>query len=100
LLTFLKKGASQASVSALLKAHESNENVLPILSGKVDMSPMTPSYYSPGDENEAQYYVRENAKAWMKFPKALQFSAAVYGDGLKRRRIRSRNRKVKTKRRR
>ncbi len=100
LYTFLKKGASQASVSALLKAHESNENVLPILSGKVDMSPMTPSYYSPGDENEAQYYVRENAKAWMKFPKALQFSAAVYGDGLKRRRIRSRNRKVKTKRRR
>jgi hypothetical protein len=91
---------SQAAVSALLKAHESNENVFPVLVGKIDLSPVTPPYYSPGDENEAQHYVRENARAWMNVPNALGFAASVYGDGLKKRRIRSRNRKVKTKRRR
>ncbi len=100
LYTFATKGMSQASVSTLLKAHQSNENVLPILAGKVDLSTSQPSYYSPGDDNEAQHYVRENANAWMSVPNAIGFVAAVYGEGLKKRRIRSRNRKVKTNRRR
>lgn len=99
LYVFATKGVGQSAVTALLKAHEANVHVLPILAGKVDMS-SAPPYYSPGDENEAQYYAREHATAWMEVPDALNFAFTVFGSGLKKSRIRSRNRKVKTMKRR
>jgi hypothetical protein len=37
------------------------------------MPQLLPEYYSPGDENEAMLYAKENLEAWKNIPGALDW---------------------------
>ena len=65
LLFAIKNKKDKNSIKNLYKdAIESNEYVIPLLTGKKKMPTSLPQFYSTGDENEAIIYVDLAFKAW------------------------------------
>lgn len=101
LYLFASQGTNDDSVKALVDAHKINEHVLALLTREKPMPKSIPEYYSPGQENEAQYYIAESANAWVSVNNALDWCYAVYKgmEKMKKSRIPNRNRKFKKKKR-
>lgn len=75
---FKKEGNSAKSQKALLKAHESNNNVIPFLVGEKEIPERMPEYYGWGDENEAIIYLRDGVKLWIETKNALKWVNEFY----------------------
>jgi tetratricopeptide (TPR) repeat protein len=64
LLDFRKMGDSEISRKSLTAAVKKNRHIPAHLLGRKKMPQSLPDYYSPGDQSEAVFYVKENRKAW------------------------------------
>ena len=73
LLDFRKMGDSKISRKSLAAAVKKNKHIPAYLLGRKKIPQSLPEYYSPGDETEAVFYVKENLKAWEATPGALDW---------------------------
>jgi tetratricopeptide (TPR) repeat protein len=73
LLDFRKMGDSEISRKSLKAALKNNRHIPSYLLGRKKIPKNLPSYYSPGDENEAVFYAKENFEAWKITPGALDW---------------------------
>jgi tetratricopeptide (TPR) repeat protein len=64
LLDFRKMGDCEISRRSLAAAVKKNKHMPAYLLGRKKMPQFLPEYYSPGDENEAVFYTKENLEAW------------------------------------
>ncbi len=66
LYLFATQGESEKTFLALKAAEKANSHVIPFLTvqKKINITPI--DYYSPGDENEASFYLMNNIYAWLK----------------------------------
>lgn len=71
LAAFRAGGDSPAARKLLKAARRANKHVVAFLTGKKDMPPEPPPYYSPGDEDDAVLYVANHLGAWKATPGAL-----------------------------
>lgn len=73
LLLSIKSNEDKDIIEELYEeAVEENEFIIPFLLGKKKIPTVLPSYYSPGDENEAIIYVDLAQMAWKKNKKAIK----------------------------
>lgn len=73
LLLSIKSNEDKDIIDKLYEeAVEENEFIVPFLVGKKKIPNVLPSYYSPGDENEAIIYVDLALRAWKKNKKAIK----------------------------
>jgi tetratricopeptide (TPR) repeat protein len=73
LLDFRKMGDSEISRKSLATAVKENKHIPAFLLGRKKLPQSLPEYYSPGDESEAMFYVKENLGAWKSTPGALDW---------------------------
>lgn len=73
LLLSIKSNQNKDIIEELYEeAVEENEFIIPFLVGKKKIPKVLPSFYSPGDENEAIIYVDLAQMAWKKNKKAIK----------------------------
>lgn len=73
LLLSIKSNQNKDIIEELYEeAVEENEFIIPFLVGKKKIPKVLPSYYSPGDENEAIIYADLAQRAWKKNKKAIK----------------------------
>jgi tetratricopeptide (TPR) repeat protein len=63
---FKTHGTGKTSDEALKKAYMANKHVIGIMIGKEKMPDELKEYYSPGQPDEAAYYLMDNIEMWMK----------------------------------
>jgi tetratricopeptide (TPR) repeat protein len=74
LLAYRREGASSPAAQARLdEAQRSNPFVAPLLIGRVDMPPVLPETFQPGDESEAVTCAEAIAPGWHDTPGALEW---------------------------
>lgn len=73
LYLFATEGATVKANRALLLAHRENSFVIDFMTQRKQMTTNPPGHYSPGDENEAAYYLMDNFKAWMNVENTLDW---------------------------
>ena len=73
LLDFRKMGDSEISRKSLKAAIKNNNHIPAYLLGRKKMPQSLPEYYSPGDETEAMFYIKENLEAWKTTPGVLNW---------------------------
>jgi tetratricopeptide (TPR) repeat protein len=76
LLDFRKHGDSPIFRKSLIEAVKKNKYISAYLLGLKKLPRSLPEYYSPGDENEAVFYVKENQDAWKTTAGALDWLLA------------------------
>jgi tetratricopeptide (TPR) repeat protein len=69
------KGAGKA----LSQARKSNRYVSLYLTGQKFVPDAPPDYYSPGAENEAHYFLNQQALAWAEYPEAIVWLCEAIG---------------------
>ena len=70
LLDFQKMGDSEISRKSLKAAIKKNSHIPAYLLGRKKMPQSLPEFYSPGDQSEAIFYIKENLEAWKATPGA------------------------------
>lgn len=73
LYLFATEGATPKANKALLEAYDENPHVVDFMTQRKQMNPNPPEYYSPGDENEAAYYLMDNFRAWVNVGNTLDW---------------------------
>jgi tetratricopeptide (TPR) repeat protein len=76
LLEFRRQGDSPAARSALAEAVQQNRFVSPLLHGRIEMPPVMPPFFSPGDQDEAAICVDQIVEGWHGTPGALEWLEA------------------------
>lgn len=76
LLQFRLNGDSPAALRALRTACQSNPYVPVYLLGEKELPEEIPTFFAPGNEDEAAYYASEALDAWEETEKALDWVAA------------------------
>jgi hypothetical protein len=76
LIAFRRIGADDESNKLLAAAQANNRHVLPYLLGERRLPEQMPPYMSPGDEDEAIYYVSECRAGWALTPGAIDWLRA------------------------
>lgn len=77
LLAFRGQGDTAESRRRLKDATNQNKHVPALLIGEEQLPPEPPSSYSPGDRDEAVFYVMEALSAWRSTPGALTWMREV-----------------------
>ena len=77
LLAFRKHGDTKESRESLQAALKTNRHVSEILLGLKPPQAGQPSYFSPGDENEAMTYLRGNMANWKDTPGAISWLRGI-----------------------
>lgn len=65
LYLFATLGPSEKANEALYNANEANPYVIDFMTQRKKMKQDPQGYYSPGEENEAAYYLMDNFRAWV-----------------------------------
>jgi hypothetical protein len=73
LYLFATEGATVKANKALLLADRENPNVIDFITQKKEMTRNPEGHYSPGDENEATYYLMDNFRSWMNVENTLDW---------------------------
>ena len=73
LYLFATEGATTKANNALLLANKENPYVIDFMSQRKQMAKSPAGHYSPGDQNEATYYLMDNFKAWMNIENTLEW---------------------------
>ena len=73
LYLFATEGASEKANRALVLANKENPNVIDFMSQRKQMIKNPGGHYSPGDENEATYYLMDNFRSWMNIDNTLDW---------------------------
>jgi len=73
LYLFATEGASEKANRALILANKENPNVIDFMSQRKQMIKNPGGHYSPGDENEATYYLMDNFRSWMNIENTLDW---------------------------
>ncbi|HZL08991.1 MAG TPA: hypothetical protein VFC65_03255 [Prolixibacteraceae bacterium] len=73
LYLFATEGATAEANIALVRADRENSNVIDIMTQQKEMTDNQDGSYSPGDENEAAYYLMDNFRSWMNIDDTLEW---------------------------
>jgi hypothetical protein len=73
LYLFATESASVKANRALLLAHQENPNIIDFMTQRKVMTKNPEGHYSPGDENEAAYYLMDNFRSWMNVENTLDW---------------------------
>lgn len=73
LYLFAIEGATARANKALHLANQENPNVIDFMTHRKEMTKNPEGYYSPGDENEATYYLMDNFRSWMNVENTLDW---------------------------
>lgn len=73
LYLFATEGATAKANRALLLANRENPNVIDFMTRGKAMTKNPEGHYSPGDENEATYYLMDNFRSWMNVENTLDW---------------------------
>ena len=73
LYLFATEGPKMKANKALLLANKENPYVIDFMTQRKEMTKNPEGHYSPGDQNEATYYLMDNFRAWMKVENTLDW---------------------------
>ena len=73
LYLYVTEGATAKANNALLLANKENSNVIDFMTQRKQMIKNPKGHYSPGDENEATYYLMDNFRSWMNIENTLDW---------------------------
>lgn len=73
LYLFATEGPTAKANKALNLANQENTHVIDFMTQQKEMTKNPNGYYSPGDENEAAYYLMDNFKLWMNIENTLDW---------------------------
>ena len=73
LYLFATEKATPRANNALLLANKGNPYVIDFMTQRKQMTKNLQGHYSPGDQNEATYYLMDNFRAWMNIENTLDW---------------------------
>ncbi len=73
LYLFATEGATPKANKTLLHADRENPHVIDFMTHRKVMTKNLAGHYSPGDENEATYYLMDNFRSWMNVENTLDW---------------------------
>jgi len=73
LYLFATEGPTAKANRALALANKENSNVIDVMTQRKVLAKNPQGYYSPGDENEAAYYLMDNFKSWLNVEDTLDW---------------------------
>jgi len=73
LYLFATEGPTEKADEALFRANQANHYVIDFMTQRKKMIQNPQGHYSPGDQNEAAYYLMDNFRAWVNVENTLDW---------------------------